>query len=644
MGENRDFWNNNKTILGFYPRADYNKYTLTKDFTEFAFDGEPLMKSHSDIPTTVYSVMNDKSFDYDITVVLDNKMIESIVGAGDVSQTSFFSNYIKKGTNLKTDYVFRLYKFNGFEYKDLCTKVVVKIKQSKQSVTLTLGSRVTELKDSSGLEAKTPLAGWPENSQFNESFQALIKNTDIEYTGDTSSVDFHESTGESSLDVKEFPNSTGAFIYDNDEILISNISNANSSKYGTKYNFVADTIENFGLDQILHYSFNANNGDRYLVVEYPLSTYARVGQYTALYLLKESDLSIVAVLGYGRVAENVGSGLNQTSVSSLVGSYVKDLSVDATSSVSLQRGVGDGCYHYLNTTPNDDGYRGYLGQVVQQGDYFMPIFGICETALYNASDIFGNKPFMRLDTSIYFVSEITASGNSRYVGSDINANFYDTFHGVENNATSRVKINESIKSRSYFLYDDVNDRLIFQRASDSAPNTTSYEMDGGLEKSWNNFGLNPIGYYSLTTDTLGYIDKNNDSFIQDWVYDSGKIYASSLQPHHTNYEFYRPPAEAQQYSDIIQMDATSGVTSIFSTVKIEKALFPYGLHIYDNKISYIYMTLNEWHYIREDITTNIATSVIIGDYDDLHTVTGSVLVNDSPVLIVFSSEGIQVQP
>jgi hypothetical protein len=626
----RDMYNNNDMLLGFYPRTRYTSQIETKNFKEFVFDGKPLMVSHSEIPTTVYSLMNDKPFSKDVTVVLDNKMIQNITSPTDVTQTSFFSNYMMQGINLKTDYVFRLYKFNGFEYFNEYTGVVLDIKQTKNSISLKLTSRVTELKNADGDDTRTSLAGWRENSQFSDSLKELTKDTDIEYEGDIQSIDYFEAENESSVDLKSFPNSAGVYSYDNNEVIVSNISSADSSKYGTKYNFIADTIENFSLVDILHFSFRANDNKTYFVVEKKADRIKRVGQYCKLYLVEENALSTYTYLGYGRTGEIIEFGSNNAETSSLEGAYVKDNAVDSLTDIELT--YFNGNYHYYNTVDSSaQDLNGFLGQVISSDGYFMPIFGKCGTAYFQSHQI--ARPTLSQNTAIYLGVDTTT------IGIDYNTVWYDDYFITSqtvNTPISRQKVNESIKSRSYFAYDSVNDRLIFQRASDSAPNSTGYNIGIPLFKSWDNFGLNPIGFYNLSTSSLGYIDKSNDEFIFDWIADSGNMYMSVVRSYYLDYSL----ASTSDTYQIKKMTPTGDKSSIVSIAIID-GYVGYGLHFYDNKITFIARGVSDWFYYKVDIDTLSTDIKNLGSKTTFSSPTGSAIINAIPVLLIFKDEKLQ---
>ena len=330
MRELREMWNNTRVILGVFPQNSYNNNITDRQFKEFTFDDKPLMSKFGSIKKSVYSIANTESFLNQVTITLNNETVKSIVGVDDISETSFFSSYINQGINLKTDYVFRLYLDDGLTTYPLFTGIVLDIKQKKTSVQLILGSRVSRLQKMDGIETKTSLAGWLENSQFNESLRAILDNTGVEYEGDINAIDYLSSTNEGSIDLRPFDGSTGAYSYSDNEIVISDISDANSNKFGTKYNFIDDTIENFGLDDILHYSFKANDNKTYFVVEKVSDTVKRLGQYAKLYLVEESTPTSYIDLGYGRVSENIKFGKNDyVSANSISGAFVKDYNVDS---------------------------------------------------------------------------------------------------------------------------------------------------------------------------------------------------------------------------------------------------------------------------------------------------------------------------
>jgi hypothetical protein len=589
MGELREMFNNNKMRLGFYSRSLYNKNVSSSSFTEFTFDNKPLLNSYSEISTTVYSVLNDGSFDKQVTVQLENKLVENIVGIGDISQTSFFSNYMKQGINLKKDYIFRLYENDGFEDYEFFTGVVIDIVQKKSSVQFTLASRLSELKYSDGIETRTALAGWLENAQFNASLQALLSGSDVQYEGDVNEIDYASSTNETTVDLRVFTNSAGVFSYDDNEVVISNISSADSSKYGTKYNFIANTIENFGLDDVLHFSFKRNNGDTYFVVEKRADRNKSLGQYAKLYLVNENTPTSYTYLGVGRTNETVVLNiLNEDVEESIQGAYVKDTRVDALSEVVLDYHPTTNMYHYYNQFDGgSESFTGFLGQVIEYNDYYVPVFGYATSIGFVQSR---NTEIPNLTTST-----LTFSGNN-VIGADTNSINYDILYddGEFDTPVGRLKMNESIKSRAYFLYDDVNDRLIFQRASDSAPNTNSYNIGLDLEKSWDNFGLNPIGFYDF--NELGYISKANDLFINDWVFADGNIYASTLLPYNTDYTV----DDSSKGYKITKIDSSGSFSTIVS-LPIHSGFYGYGLHYYDNKISFVGQDGVNWIYYSEII-------------------------------------------
>ena len=221
------------------------------------------------------------------------------------------------------------------------------------------------------------------------------------------------------------------------------------------------------------------------------------------------------------------------------------------------------------------------------------------------------------------------------LGADLNSNYYDEYKSVTDNR-SRKRINQSIKSRSYFTYNSSLNRLIFQRASDSAPNSTGYDIGTRLYKSWDNFGLNPIGYYSFNSGNLGYTDKKNDDFIFDWISVASSIYTITAYPYAMNYT----NVAGTQTTQVTKITST-GSKTIYSSIQFIDGLFPYGLHFYENKISFVFRDTNDWIYRTIDVITLANEIVSLGSVDTYSTPTGSEIINGVPVLLIFKNQQLE---
>ena len=138
------------------------------------------------------------------TVQLHNPKIKHIVAVDDIRETSFYTHFKLNGNDFKTDYIYRLYKNDGYNTKIIFTGVCTAEREDKNTITLTLESRVNELSQFDGVEVKTDLAGWAENVEFGDGLNLLLSDTEVETSGDTESIDYYTTQNEGDKDIRTF--------------------------------------------------------------------------------------------------------------------------------------------------------------------------------------------------------------------------------------------------------------------------------------------------------------------------------------------------------------------------------------------------------------------------------------------------------
>ncbi|MCP4991738.1 MAG: hypothetical protein GY928_38460 [Colwellia sp.] len=671
---NKNFYNNTSFKFGIYPRSDYNENTLTSQFEEFAFDNQPLYKSHSKISRTLYSAMNSDQFKNTCTVQLDNAVIKHIVGIDDVRETSFYSHYEAQGISLKKDYVFRIWKSDGINTDIYYTGVVTDIKQTEKEVTLTLNSRANDLQYSDGTETKTDLAGWEENVRFSTALDVVLDGTDVEIKGDINEIEYYETENEGDLDLRAFKGSIGVFLHEDNEVVIANNSVYNPDLWGTKFNFVTDTVEPFSATDIIHYQFKRKDNTIWYVVEdngVGFGVKDRIGQYAKLYLVEEGNWgNRDKYLGYGRVAENIEYGSNTDKIGSMDGYYVYDTIFDKSmlgESFLTFLGRTDGENNTSNASYAYYGRQNWesegfvnedteylMGQIVNYDGYFMPLFGRGrvkdlarggEESRWN--DGIDADKFQLLRTAKTKLG--FGDTNKGVLFTDNNSQAYDVynFFGTSSNSLKRLdsrrsqrRQNESIKSRSYFSYNANGDSLFFQRASDSAPVSGSeiigtQQHDGqaqtDLVKNWTNFGLNPIGYYNMANDTLHYSDKTNNNFIVDWSYMGGSIFSIVIEPKNINY----------QLDEIVdcKITETLGINTT-ELASFSSYFLLYGLSYFNKTndcLGFIQKSATDWNFVEYNLITETSNFVSIGSVNSWNALTGSATIEGKEMLLGFKN-------
>lgn len=649
MSDIRDLVNNNRLRLSFYDRGGYNKDTSISLFSEFMFDSKPLLKSVNTKNSTVESVMNTVSFKNSIEIIINNPTVSFVASETDITSSNFWTHYSTQ-VDIKKDFIFMLY------YDDdniLFTGVVTNVTTAEEQISLTLESRVSELAFNSGLDTKTTLAGWEEKLQFNDALKLMLENNDIEYTGDVDAIDYENTLNEGDPDVRPFDNSAGIYLYDDENIIVST-TGQETGEYGQKYNFITNTIETFNSDNIVHFSFKSNDGNTYFVIEKPTDVAKRIGQYAKLYLVEESNPTVYNYMGVGRISETINQRvndieLNYTQMENYVSydTYVIDNRIEYYASELWKAGEGDDVYHYgdhnyhyRNTESGGGGglgiFVGFLGQVVSLDNYYCPIFSWSKSSNY----LFSVHIMTRMAGSTKQFEGVL--NLITVIGADLNSNYIDDFNKIGSNnfeniykdgSLSRSKQNESVKSRSYFAWDSVNDRVVFQRASDTAPSGSSYDIGDDLTKTWDNFGLNPIGYISMSDFSLGYLDKKNDDFIHDMVFQNNNLFAVMITPENMNYTI----STSLFYASLRVLNGNT-----FEEIKeleINNGYVPYGLHAYNkNTIDYISFVIaggiSWYHYkINIDDYTDFELKEL-GTLESLTAITGSVIDKANSDLLI----------
>lgn len=633
MYDYRDLWNNGFVKLFYTERTSYNESTPHEDFTEFTYNNKPLAVAFSEITRMVNDVGSTTPFINDVFITLQNQTIKSFKAIDDIRETTFYSSFAEQGIDLKTDYVFRLYLVSAGVKFPLFTGVAYDVEELENTVKMTLRSRVGVLADLDGIDNLTDLAGWLENYEFETALKSILSNCDVEYTGDTNGIDYLQTTSERSIDVKSFIDSTGIYTYSDNEIIISNKSVYDSSKYGTRYNYVSNTIESFGLDNIVHFTFTNSNNEIYHVVEKHSEIAYRIGQYTKLYVQADADPNDITYIGVGKAPEVLNKPTNDKLIS-LFGSYVEDRNIDNSTDIELI--WADSNYHYYETSATAESFLGFVGQVIDVDGYYAPLFSLNQSAVFSNSQIPTLTIFSN-DTTLYtnFVG---------LAGADVNTLKFDTYKGydTETSPLSRLKQEQASKSRSYFLFDVDNNRLIFQAASKEAPNSTSVDIDGKLTKSWNNFGLNPIAYYDFDVDDFDYLDENNNDFIQDWVFTPGTIYATTVKPYNMD---YTETTDVNTTYELITISSVNGTKNILKSNPIINGFVGYGLNFYnylsEDYISFVYKGDTNYNHEAIKISDSSSDVISVGDITNYATCTGSIFLVDRPILIIFKNQQLQ---
>ena len=380
--ELKEIWNNEKVRLSIFPINNYTAETNTGLFNEFTYEDKPLLLTEKpSFMNTVYSLLveNNTEFNNTVNLQLKNDMIKDIVDVGDIRETSYYSQLLDSGFEFK-DYMFRLYYDLGLEYVELYTGTISKITESKEVFNITLDSRLSLLRETDCIEVDNEYAGSAEYVRFGTALDIIFDGENVDFDGDIDTIDYAETEKEGTVDLRAMKNSYGVFNYSNEEVMISNKSKydygTQNKTFGTKYNFVSNTVQPFSIDDILHFSFKANDNKTYFVVEKQSDISKRIGQYTKLYLLEEGTSNYTSIPP-GRISENLFMGDNDdVKVASLEGAYVEDLSLsDPNIEISWFGVPGRENYHYFGA----GSFEGYLGQVVSQDGFFMPLFGYCKT-------------------------------------------------------------------------------------------------------------------------------------------------------------------------------------------------------------------------------------------------------------------------
>ena len=493
----RDLWNNAQLKLGYFPLDSYNENIKIGQFTELTYNNKPLLQNIPTINKSVYSLLfENKDFSNFVSVKLLN---ETLLEA--ISATS--SREIAYTTATEFDfknYMWGLWFSSGVENFQLYTGKVESVKINSDVVTLNLNSRVHFLNKESGEKVKNNFAGWLTNTRFNTSLNAILNGSDVVVNGDITGIDYEQTINEGDIDLKTFLNSSHVSFYDNDIIYI-----AYEDK---KYNFQTNSIS-LGIGKKTHFHF-LKGSDHYYVFEKDNAN--RMGNYVDLYLYNETTQD-ETYIGMGRTAD----------------SFDNSFSIDFNTTIKANE------QHYMYKTNKTNTYisRGHvyyeptvdaipnenvlMTEIFKIGDYYCPV--LFEKKNFEYYEVFSlqgeNEP---KDFQVTYDARGYIEGKSKlFSGGVAQARQFSTYraggcvHNVSysyitetSNTNIIVDKQKSYKNRSYFYYDTTQDRLFFQRASEYLPTGNSEIIDTDYTKTWDNFGLNPIGFYSFATNSLGY--------------------------------------------------------------------------------------------------------------------------------------------
>jgi len=608
----RKIWNNNKLKLGYYPKENYTANTSVGHFTELKYNEKTLLTKVPKFNKKVYSILFENGeFTNACSIELFNETV--IEATSSTASREITWHAIQEQMGFKwDDYVWALYFESATSFEAIYTGVIETITPVNDKIKITLNSRAANLKKITGNDTKTSYAGWNINARFGTCLDAILKDTDVVAEGDIDDIDYQQTENEGDADLKS---SAGQYVGYYEENVVAVL------REKQKYNFINDTSININFSNVL-FHFIRNDGEHYYIYEDFNSIYnERVGQYTHLYLVKESDSSVID-LGYGRAPErdletegkiNTIEGFNCVKT----GLNVEYKYID---------------HIYSETTPSAD--FEVMAEVIKQDDYYIPLVS-AKDIWYN-TETAENNDFRWSSGSENYMYRNGTRVNENYskynISGEVNSTSADYYHsadyGVKNNNT---RIDKSTKSRAYFVYDPLQDRLIFQRASNVYPAGESETIDTNYTKNWDNFGLNPLGYYSFQSETLGYSNISNNEFIKDLVFKNNTIYTITYSLANS----YQHGGESLSYLKEIK---NSGV---IETINGFHAKEMYGINWFmcdgDEFLSYIIKDSSN-NYKINYYENDSFTQHTIGSASSYTAPTSMDCINGEPVLLVFYNQ------
>ncbi len=648
----RKVWNNSELKLGYFPKSSYSENTNTNKFTELTYNGKPLLVKIPKFNKKVYSILFENGeFTNACNISLFNETLHEAISATESREITWFSAMEQQGF-IWGDYVWRLYFATGSTFESVYTGVIEDVSFSNDAVLMNLNSRAAFLKKITGNETKTTLAGWNVNARFGTCLDSILKDTDVEVAGDIIDIDYQQTENEGDADLKSSLSQHTSYYAENTVALTTE-----NKEYDYKY----DTYSNLFADNVV-FHFIGNDDEHYYVLK---DDSKRVGQFTWLELVKGSGEQ-VADLGMGRAPEvsleNTGD-IKTYFQAKVAVFYDGDINGNFDDLIGAR--YCETSHQYTNEAFSGGDKFAPMGEIVEQSGYYIPLMS--DKYTWDTDQVVpgGNYSQYYWDTDENRVmyrngAEESPQYNSEgtFVNGEMNGLSGDAFFKSEDSDLKdfssgdtdyNLRKDKSIKSRSYFLYDSINDRLVFQRPSNAAPVVGDYENvgagayniedgtpyadcdNGDYIKTWSNFGLNPIGYYSLSQDNLGYLNLQNDLFIEDWIYKNNTIYA-------IGHSFLNNAKRANsKRSKVLQFTLTGAITEIgFFDSKEHYGLnwFEYEGDEYLSMIRRNNSDVYKWSYYKN----GSYDFVELGSINNFTAPTSVELIDGDPVLMTFKNQ------
>lgn len=616
----RKIYSNEELKLGYYPKNSYNETVTTGQFTELTYNNKPVLNTQlgTQINRVLYSVLfEDVSFSNAVTLQLFNKTVEEATGPTTTREVSFSSQLKETGFEFK-DYTWRLYYLTGGQYYTVYTGEVQKTTISETTIAMKLNSRVANLADRDGSDTKTSYAGWNTNIGFSDALNLLLEDTNIKPVGDIDTIDYGQTINEGDLDLLGANNSGHISYYDENEIYVCGKG---------IFNFVNGTFTDIGLTGNIHFHFVGTDGHHYFVYD-KLEPQYRRGEYIYLYLY-DADIATTYDLGMGRASEVIGDDLsNFDTMSAMENNICRDTRFEYN-------------YQYIShvygsdTQPEEQATMSEVYASGKSGDsYFCPITSV--KAVFTEQDISDSNSFSwttdRNKVYLGGYQENPNFGGKEFKAASLNAYAADGFYLDTFNKDKA----QSYKNRGYFYYDPLQNRLFFQRASNLMPSGSSYTLGSNMEKSWDNFGLNPIGFYSLSSNTLGYSNITNDLFFEDFLFANNTAYAIGMDI--DNLSKYNNLKQSNLY----RISNAGTITQKWGLVNYEM----YGISFFnDGSNDYLSFVTKDssdnwnWRYSTDDSTLQLLE---IGSADFYNAPTSLLYASGDIILVVFKDKQLTI--
>lgn len=624
--ELREISDSGKMFFGYFPRSGYNSNVTTEQFTELTYNGKPVFLGWSGCNKTIASIRFDTQnniFTNFTTISLINSLLTEATSTTEYRETRWYNKLVEQGFDFR-NYIWRLWYTDGLETYEEYTGIIEEIEPNFETVKIKLNSRASELaKKEECVDSHNTFAGWSTNTRFETALEALTRETDVEYTGDITGIDYIDTVNEGELDLIGFDKMGHVSYYEENVVFICR------GRDSIKYNFINNTRTPFDYEHYIHFHF-IHDSEHYFVVSKTTDSLYVAGEYRKLYIVKESDLSEI-YLGVGKAPEYTANYAPQaTFIDAVEGKYC------ARSSETIESfGVNSSGTNYAHFVVEDTATNTYdiLSEVIEITEYQHPKYYAPTTNYRSYIVETGTRQSIRWE---YTQDGLIDTGQLPFLSCNVNSLSYDEFKFYEAN-TGRLQYNKkragSQKARSYFAFDSVNNRLYFQRASTLSPSGSSETIDTDFTKTWDNFGLNPLGYYSFNSDTLNYSHLTNNYFIDDWIVVGSKIYAIV----HTF-------SQAAKYKDenrfvkFVEITST-GITDISPELNVKDA---YGISIFTlgsvEYYSFVYRNNDNTWYLWYKTNTGASAQITLGTNVNYEAGNSIIVVNNVAGLLIFRDQ------